>query len=85
MKIIPKNEVDEAIEKEYTAFLHEEEECEHFGYAFIAGIEFVESKLEELVIEFINWYKFIDYEKDYLGCTTKDLFKQFLKERNKKE
>ena len=42
-------------------------------------------RFEELAIEFLNWYKFIDYEKDYLGCTTEELFKLFLKERNKKE
>lgn len=81
MKIILENEVDEAIEKEYTAFLHEEEECEHFGYAFIAGIEFVESKFEELCTEFMEWLlpRFNSLDE------RKRLFNQFLKERNKKE
>ncbi|HPQ80070.1 MAG TPA: hypothetical protein PLG47_06420 [Candidatus Dojkabacteria bacterium] len=85
MKIIPENEVEKAVKKEYKAFLHEEEECEHFEYIFKAGFTFAESRFEELAVEFLNWYKFIDYEKDYLGYTTKELFNQFLKERNGKE
>ena len=39
---------------------------------------------QDLSIEFLNWYKFINYEKNYLGCTTRELFKQFLKERDEK-
>ena len=50
--------------------------------AFTEGVKFAESKFEEIAIKWLNWYKSINYEKDYLGFTTNDLFQQFLKERD---
>lgn len=108
MKLIPQNEVEEKA-LQYSFSTENINDCiaDIKIDSFKKGVEFAESKFEEifkdiiienqglklykdnepkrfkeLALEFLNWYKFIDYEKDYLGCTTKDLYEQFIKKRN---
>jgi hypothetical protein len=66
MKLIPQNEVDEAA-------LNDTKSIDRID-GFKAGVEFAESKLEELAIEFAEYVL-----KDKL-MFSKELFEQFLKE-----
>ena len=47
--------------------------------AFTAGVEYVESKVEDLCIEFAEWMYVLD---DIADIPSKDLFQEFLIQRN---
>jgi len=101
MEIFKQEEIGEAAEKysenKSSAFTFRETHKRDFK----AGVEFAESKIEEIAIEFLDWV-----EKDYMRVspcgdryvkitnnqedwpynfrriTKKELFEQFIKERN---
>ena len=83
MKIFNEEEVDNAA-CEYS------KECGNLGFErtdFTAGVEYAESKVEDLCIEFAEWLSETPetmsdvYEINEVNKTYKELFQQFLKER----
>ena len=91
MKIFDEEEVDD-VACQYS------KECGNLGFErtdFIAGVEYAESKVEDLCIEFIVWCfdnviyhdsksYYIESEQYNKEFTNKELFQEFLKERNGK-
>ena len=77
MKILKQEEVDKAAD-EYSNKQQSYVGIPHFK----AGVELAESKVEEVVVEFVNWV--LENKFDEFGQCKKDskeLFKEFLKER----
>lgn len=104
MKILSQNEVDEAAEVFIIKEHLDGNSDMYYKETFKAGVEFAESKFEELAIEFAKYLfsteitkhtsmkdsvKYIPSEfslmKGDLIKNGEELFKLFLKERNKKE
>ena len=87
MKIFNEEEVDKA-SLQYSTLIHSTDELDSIeAEAFAAGVEYAESKLEDLCIEFAEWLSgsletMSDvYEINEANKTYKELFEQFLKER----
>jgi len=90
IKLFKQEEVDEAAEKFDKEILLKNLTTE---YCFKAGVEFAESKIEEIAVEFAEWvaerYTLSIYKEwCSLGMptinSTKELFIQFIKEKNEK-
>lgn len=104
MNLIKKELIEEAFEKYNNKFFKSKEYYEKFKdddyelgkHDFEKGVEFAESQLEELAIEFIEWagnnrvsLSIKDQRNElqqvwYQGknISAKELFQQFIKERN---
>lgn len=87
MKIFNEEEVDKA-SLQYSTLIHSTDELDSIeAGAFAAGVEYAESKVEDLCIEFAEWiFTSPLILTDIHGgvgskLTTKELFEQFLKER----
>lgn len=99
-KLFKQEEIDEASEKFDKEVLLGNLTTE---YCFKAGVEFAESKVEEIAVEFADWlniheegFRSLYREKNsntpiyWVSCytggridyTSKELFQQFIKERN---
>ena len=89
MKLIPQDEVDKAALKYANThaaaddgdYFTKKEFIEFAKIDFQAGVEFAESKFEELAIEFVI-YCDDNYEEN--STNFKELFQQFIKDRNEK-
>ena len=111
MKLIPQSEIDKAA-VEYSSehgaaddgdYFTKEEFIEFAKIDFKAGVEFAESKFEDLAIEFANWintsrqgfhslyreknstepiYWAEAFASGRIDYTSKELFQQFIKDRN---
>lgn len=82
MKLIPQDEIDKAAldnSKLHYIMAWSEELHEYSKVDFQAGVEFAESKFEELAIEFVI-YCDDNYEEN--STNFKELFQQFIKDRN---
>ena len=85
MKLIPQSEIDGAAynNTESLNFGHNSMETKtmanRLDMSFKAGVEFAESKFEELAIEFVI-YCDDNYEEN--STNFKELFQQFIKDRN---
>lgn len=82
MKVFNQEEIDKAAELKYPQRGIITDFTQTRQNDFKAGVSFAEEKFEKIAAEFLRWYKCINYEEDYLGFTTQDLVKQFLKERH---
>ena len=95
MKIFNEEEVDKA-SLQYSTLIHSTDELDSIeAEAFAAGVEYAESKVEDLCIEFVVWCfdnvvyhdsksYYIESEQYNKEFTNKELFQEFLKERNGK-
>ena len=83
MKIFDEEEVDKA-SLQYSTLIHSTDELDSIeAEAFAAGVEYAESKVEDLCIEFAEWINSkMDWNFENEYKTHKELFQQFLKERN---
>ena len=82
MKIFNEEEVDKA-SLQYSTLIHSTDELDSIeAEAFAAGVEYAESKVEDLCIEFAEWINSkMDWNFENEYKTYKQLFEQFLKER----
>ena len=80
MKLFPQDEIDKAANSE-CEYNHDWLRMydDYFINHFKAGVEFAESKFEELAIEFVI-YCDDNYEEN--STNFKELFQQFIKDRN---
>ena len=90
MKIFNEEEVDKA-SLQYSTIIHSTDELDSIeAEAFAAGVEYAESKLEDLCIEFAEWMftspMILTDDNGGVGSnvTTSELFQEFLTSRNGK-
>ena len=88
MKIFNEEEVNKA-SLQYSTLIHSTDELDSIeAEAFAAGVEYAESKVEDLCIEFAEWMftppMILTDDNGGVGSnvTTSELFQEFLKERN---
>ena len=82
MKLIPQSEIEKAALNnsiQHYIMVYSDELHEYSKIDFEAGVEFAESKFEELAIEFVI-YCDDNYEEN--STNFKELFQQFIKDRN---
>ena len=82
MKLIPQSEIEKAALNnsiQHYIMAYSDELHEYSKIDFGAGVEFAESKFEELAIEFVI-YCDDNYEEN--STNFKELFQQFIKDRN---
>ena len=90
MKIFNEEEVDKA-SLQYSTLIHSTDELDSIeAEAFAAGVEYAESKVEDLCIEFAEWMftspMILTDGNGGVGSnvTTSELFQEFLTSRNGK-
>lgn len=90
MKIFNEEEVDKA-SLQYSTLIHSTDELDSIeAEAFAAGVEYAESKVEDLCIEFAEWMftspMILTDDNGGVGSnvTTSELFQEFLTSRNGK-
>ena len=90
MKIFDEEEVDKA-SLQYSTLIHSTDELDSIeAEAFAAGVEYAESKVEDLCIEFAEWMftspMILTDDNGGVGSnvTTSELFQEFLTSRNGK-
>lgn len=96
MKLINQNEVDEAAESFIIKEHLDGDSDMYYRETFEAGVEFAESELSELFIEFLIWYETSDIQNRKLKYTApvmgenfdirklaKEIFNTFLENENK--
>ena len=90
MKIFNEEEVDKA-SLQYSTLIHSTDELDSIeAEAFAAGVEYAESKVEDLCIEFAEWMftspMILTDDNGGVGSnvTTSELFQEFLTQRNEK-
>ena len=88
MKIFNEEEVDKA-SLQYSTLIHSTDELDSIeAEAFAAGVEYAESKVEDLCIEFAEWMftspMILTDDNGGVGSnvTTSELFQEFLTSRN---
>ena len=85
MKIFDEDEINKA-SLQYSTLIHSTDELDSIeAEAFAAGVKYAESKVEDLCIEFVEWINSkMDWNFENEYKTYKELFQQFLTQRNGK-